>query len=437
MEVGTDGTLTSVTAGARRAGAIPLAGPVIPGMPDAHCHAFQRAMAGLAERAQPGRDSFWTWRETMYGFVESLTPEHVEIIAAALYADLVKHGYTSVAEFHYVHHQPDGTPYEDPSELSSRIIEAALRVGIGITHLPVLYAYGGFDEKPLAGAQRRFQTEPDQLLRMVDALGQRYGGHPLVRLGVAPHSLRAVSPPMLDVVVNGVRAMDPKSPIHIHVAEQRLEVEQCAKWRGKRPVEWVLGNHPVDSSWCLVHATHLTHDETQALARRRVTVGLCPTTEANLGDGLFPLRRFLDAGGRYAIGSDSNVSVSVAEELRWLEYGQRLRDEVRLVAATDEHPSTGEALYRTALEGGRRALAQPIGRIAPGCRADLVVLDPENPGLVGRENERLLDGFIFGCAGNPVRDVLIAGAWVLREGRHASEEEFCSRFREAMADLLG
>ena len=434
IDVDADGTIAGVWPGGETSGAEALAGPVLPGMPNLHSHAFQRAMAGLAERAGGG-DDFWGWRQVMYRFLERLGPDEVEAVAAQLYIEMLKSGYTAVAEFHYLHHAPDGRPYADPAELSRRVIAAAGRVGIGLTHLPVLYARGGFDDAPLTEGQRRFTGDPERLLALVQALAADHADDPNLRFGVAPHSLRAVAPDMLAALVAGAHGADPMAPIHIHIAEQTREVEDCVARTGARPVEWLLSEAPVDGRWCLIHATHLNPVETVALAASDAVAGLCPTTEANLGDGLFPLADYLAVGGKLGIGSDSHISVSPIEELRWLDYGQRLTRRRRAIAANETSPSPGERLFRLALDGGAQATGRPIGRIESGCRADLLVLDADGPTLAGRPTDRLLDALIFAGNANPVRDVMVGGGWRVREGRHPAEQAVFDDYRRALATL--
>ena len=406
----------------------PIAGYAVAGMPNLHCHAFQRAMAGLAERAGPRGDSFWTWRETMYQFVDRLTPNDLEAIAAQLYVEMLKAGYTSVGEFHYLHHAPDGCRYDDPGEMSRRIFAAAERTGIGVTLLPVLYAAAGFGGEPPGPGQRRFVTGADEFLALVSSLDRTCAGNPQLGVGIAPHSLRAVPPEILAAALDGA---DPRAPIHIHIAEQVKEVEDCLAWCGARPVEWLLSNAPVSERWCLVHGTHMTNSETRALAANGAVADLCPTTEANLGDGLFGLPEFQSAGGRWGIGSDSNVSISPIEELRWLEYGQRLHLRKRGITAS------GEALYRTALDGGTRALGRQVGAIEVGRRADIVVLDGDHPALAGRDCDGVLDAFVFSGNVSPVRDVMVGGAWVVRDAAHRDESAITENFRRTMNRLLG
>jgi len=447
FEIGADGTLLNVLPGASThdgaAVAPRVAGPVVPGMPNLHSHAFQRAMAGLTEQVghggAGGGDSFWTWRQVMYGFVGQLNPDQVQAIAAQLYVEMLKAGYTAVGEFHYLHHDPEGRPYADFAEMSERIVTAAQATGIGLTHLPVLYGYGGFGGRPAGGGQRRFLHDVNAFLRLINRLLQRHGRNPQVRIGMAPHSLRAVTAEMLKEAVHGLDEFDDTAPIHIHIAEQVKEVEDCRAWSNQRPVEWLLNNQPLGPRWCLVHATHMTEGETGRLARSGAVVGLCPTTEGNLGDGFFQAPEFLRNGGAFGIGSDSHISVSPVEELRWLEYGQRLlyRRRNMLAAGGDRSPSVGAALYRAAVAGGATALGRPIGRLAPGCRADLVVIDTEKPALIGKSGDVLLDAVVFAGNENPVRDVMVGGRWVVAEGRHIAEHLVLSRYRAAIEQLTG
>jgi formimidoylglutamate deiminase len=441
FEVDGGGSFVGVTTNAAPDGAARASGPVLPGMPNLHSHAFQRAMAGLAEHARPGArkgDSFWTWREVMYRFVARLTPEQVEAIAAQLYVEMLEAGYTAVGEFHYLHHGPDGSPYDDLAEMSRRTIAAAAATGIGITQLPVLYGYGGFGAQKAGEGQRRFLNDPSRLLHIVETLKAAHAGDPQVRVGIAPHSLRAVTPETLDEVVSGLDALDPTAPIHLHIAEQVKEVEDCLAWCGRRPVEWLLEHRALDARWCLVHATHMSEAETVALAASGVVAGLCPTTEANLGDGLFPAEAYLAAGGRWGIGSDSHISVSPLEDLRWFEYGQRLAWQRRNVLAGEgAEASVGRRLYTEALAGGAQALGRPIGALAVGRRADLLVLDPDHPAVATLPVERLLDAVIFAGNRNPVRDVMVGGRWVVEEGRHKDAERVQAAYTSTVTQLLG
>jgi formimidoylglutamate deiminase len=426
-----DGEYTGVARGEQSVP--PLGEYVVPGLANLHSHAFQRAMAGLAERQSNTDDSFWTWREVMYAFAGRIGPDDLQAIAAQLYVEMLKAGYTQVCEFHYLHHQPDGTPYDDPAAMSLALIEAAGEAGIGLTLLPTLYMTGGFDGRPLSERQRRFGHDVDGYLRLLERL--RGEESQRVRLGIALHSLRAVPEvAMRDVLASGfARAC----PIHIHVAEQIGEVQDCLQIRNARPVEWLLDRAPVDSRWCLVHATHLTENETRCLAASGAVAGLCPTTEANLGDGLFPLKAYLDAGGRIGIGSDSHISVSAVEELRWLEYGQRLITRHRNVSASRASPHTGDTLLRLALAGGAQAAGVGIGALRPGARADFIVLDDESPLLAGRDAADAIDTWIFAGNANLVRDVVVAGEPVVRDFRHRDEERIASRYREVVKRLAG
>ena len=409
----------------------PIGQWVLPGMPNLHSHAFQRAMAGLAERKGPAEDSFWSWRETMYGFAATVGPEQLKAIAAQLYVEMLKAGYTHVCEFHYLHHQPDGTPYAPAEAMSLALVEAAREAGIGLTLLPVLYMSGGFDGRALGERQRRFGHDVDAYLRLLQTL--RAHEREDLRVGIALHSLRAVPEAALREVLAGGLASD--GPIHIHIAEQIGEVQDCLALRGARPVEWLFDHAEVDARWCLVHATHLTAAETAQIAGSGAVAGLCPTTEANLGDGVFPLTPYLEAGGTLGIGSDSHVSVSPVEELRWLEYGQRLQTRHRNIAARHPGDSVGDTLWRAALRGGAQAAGAAIGELRDGARADLIVLDDTSPLLAARDERSVLDSFLF--AGNTplVRDVMVGGRWQVQGFRHRDEERIAARYRATVAAL--
>jgi formimidoylglutamate deiminase len=394
-------------------------------MPNLHSHAFQRAMAGLAERAGPEGDNFWRWREVMYRFLAVLSPDDIEAIAAQLYVECLQHGYTSVAEFHYLHNAPDGSSYDEPSELAQRIIAASRETGIGLTLLPVLYCHSQFGGAPPTPAQRRFILTPDDYGSLCQSLEGK------ANFGIAPHSLRAVTPEELGAAI----AIAGEKPIHIHVAEQEKEVADCLAWSDARPVAWVLEHAPVDERWCLVHATHIDPVERKQLASSGAAAGLCQTTEANLGDGIFPLRGFLADGGRFGIGSDSNVCTSPVEELRWLEYVRRLEMRARNVTETQPGASVATNLYTRALAGGAQALARNAGAIAPGRQADLVVLDIEHPSLVGRSGDAILDAWLFSGNATPVRHVMVAGQWVIRDGVHREQQSIASRFARTMHRL--
>ncbi len=432
------GSITSIKANTRRSrGAAHMDGPILPGMANLHSHAFQRAMAGLAERAGPNKqDSFWTWRDIMYKFLARLTPQQVDAIAAQLYVEMLKSGYTTVGEFHYLHHQSDGKPYDDLTEMAGRVIHAAERTGIAMTMLPVLYTYSGFGAMPHNPQQRRFINGADRYLRLFEALHKTHQDNPQVRLGIAPHSLRAVSKGVLSEAITGVNRMDCTAPIHIHIAEQVKEVEDCLAWSNLRPVIWLYSNFNVDERWCLVHATHINHMETRMVAHSRAVAGLCPTTEANLGDGIFPLGLYMRGEGRFGVGSDSHISVSPSEELRWLEYVQRLRRELRNVMASEKERHVGARLWNAALAGGAQALGRPINSLKIGNRADFIALDANHPLLFGRKGHALTDSLIFSGNANPISDVVVGGKQVISEGRHADEEKIARAYRKAVGELM-
>jgi len=418
-----------------------VAGYALPGMPNIHSHAFQRAMAGLAEYRTSGgagrRDSFWTWRDVMYRFAQKLSPDDLYHIARQLYVEMLRAGYTAVAEFHYLHHQPGGAPYDNPAEMSLAISRAAADAGLDLTLLPVLYQAAGFGGQPLSPEQARFGHSAAQYCQLLDLLHDSFQDDPTRRLGVAFHSLRAVPPESFDPVIRHLDSLSPDAPIHIHIAEQTKEVEDCRQWSGQRPVEWLLAHQALNERWCLVHATHLTENETSTLAQSGAVAGICPTTEANLGDGLFPLKSYLDQGGRIAIGSDSHISVSPVEELRLLEYGQRLHHQSRNIVATAEQPHTGERLYQASLQGGRRAMGRrDAGAIAVGRRADLIVLDATSPLLCATPDRYLLDRFIFSGNDNPVKDVMVAGRWRIRDRHHPQAAAIAGDFRRTMTRLM-
>lgn len=404
---------------------------IVPGIANLHSHAFQRAMAGMAERQTNPEDSFWTWRETMYRFAARFTPEILQAVAAQLYAEMLEAGYTTVCEFHYLHHAPDGQPYADPAAMSRALIAAAQETGIRLTLLPVLYMTGGFDGRALGERQRRFGHDVDSYLRLVDTLCEEVG--PSLHVGCALHSLRAVP---ADAMATVLEALPPAMPVHIHIAEQVGEVQDCLALRNARPVEWLLANAAVDARWTLVHATHLTADEVEGIARSGATVAICPTTEANLGDGLFPLRDYLDAGGRWGIGSDSHISVSPVEELRWLEYGQRLITRHRNIAVRKNSPSVGETLLRDVAASARQSTGHASGGLAVGDFADAIVLDTDAPQLFGLNANDAVDRWIFSGNRNLVRDVYVGGRRVVEAGHHLQRSAIAARYRAAMAKLL-
>lgn len=427
------GTIAEVAQGAAQAGDERLAGPLLPGMPNLHSHAFQRAMAGLAEEALNPEDSFWTWRELMYRLVGRITPDHAQAIAAHLYIEMLKGGYTSVAEFHYLHHQPRGIAYANRAEMAARIAAAAQTSGIGLTLLPAFYAHGGFGAKPLAEKQLRFKNDVDGYLRLLEgvrAAAINVGAD----WGLCFHSLRAATASDIAAVLNAHRG--DTRPIHIHIAEQTKEVEDCLAWSNRRPVAWLYDNAPVDERWCLIHATHVDAGEVARMAESNAVVGLCPTTEANLGDGLFPAQDYLAQAGRFGIGSDSHVSVSALEELRWLEYGQRLKHERRNRLSAGGRAEVAETLFAATLAGGAQALGKETGAIAPGKRADFIVLDGAQAMLAHVAPEKLLGRWLFGGSDAWVKDVMAGGKWVVRDRRHEGEDAARAAFTKAMAELM-
>lgn len=399
---------------------------VAPAMPNLHSHAFQRAIAGRAERRGPGADSFWSWRTEMYRAALSMTPEQVEAVAAQLYMEMLEAGFCRVGEFHYLHHDRDGAPYADPAEMAARIGAAAAETGIALTLLPVFYARSGFGGAAPVEGQRRFIHDVDAFARLMERAREIVAGLPGAVLGVAPHSLRAATPRELEEIL----PLAEGGPVHIHVAEQVKEVEDCIAWSGKRPVEWLLENMEVDHRWCLIHATHMTGDETRRMARSGAVAGLCPITEANLGDGVFEAPSFLAAGGRFGIGSDSNVLISLEEELRTLEYSQRLSCRARNVVAAPGQ-STGLSLYRHALEGGAQALGA-AGGIEAGGPADLLAFDLSAVDYLPAES--VFDQFVF-ARGVRVDSVWVGGTRQVGAGRHRRRDAIAARFAAVMADL--
>jgi len=411
------GTLTAVTTGTAAPNGTPhAAGPLVPGVPNLHSHAFQRAFAGLSEYRTDTADSFWTWRDLMYRFALAISPDQLEAIATQLYIEMLRAGYTSVCEFHYLHHDPSGRPYTEPAEMALRLAAAAQRAGIGLTLLPVLYQHAGFGAQPPRADQRRFLNSVDGLLAIVQRL-REHG----VRTGVAPHSLRAVGPAALAELCTAMQRIDPSAPVHIHIAEQQQEVDDCLACCGQRPVQWLLEHAPPDARWCLVHATHLDGAELRGIAASGATVGICPTTEANLGDGVFDAVAYASAGGHWGIGSDSHASVGAAEELRTLEYSQRLAGQRRnvLTGGTAGSGQVAEHVWRSAVAGGARASGRPVAGLAVGQQADLVVLDGTGP-LAGLTPEQQLASHVFAShGGNAVHDVWVGGRQRISAGHHA------------------
>ena len=436
LSVGDDGIVTAIDID--QAGTDSdetVSGTAVPGFINVHSHSHQRAMAGLAERAGPVDDNFWTWRETMYQFLQNIGPEEFEAITTQLYLDMLKAGYTTVAEFHYLHRDPTGRAYADPAELARRVITAANSTGIGLTLLPVIYTSSTFGDQPLTKRQARFNMGSDGAIDLIGRLKSHQPQDNRFRLGIAPHSLRATSPEEILTALIGLRHLDPTAPVHMHIAEQIGEVEDCLVWSGLRPVEWLLKHFDVDSRWCLIHATHINQRETEALARCGAIVGLCPSTEANLGDGIFPAEAFLKAGGRFGIGSDSHISIDPIMELRSLEYSQRLLTRRRAVLAEGPGKSTGRRLFDAALIGGAAAVGQPVGPIKVGSRADLIILNTDMPELFERTGDDLLDSWIFSTRLSPIQHVMVAGEWIIRNQTHPHEDRITASYRQAMQKL--
>ncbi|MPW19187.1 formimidoylglutamate deiminase [Paraburkholderia sp. CNPSo 3157] len=436
------GALLSVMPDAQApAGVARAGGPVLPGMPNLHSHAFQRAMAGLTEyRAVSdtgATDNFWSWRDLMYRFAARITPEGLASIAQWLYIEMLKAGYTSVCEFHYVHHMQDGSRYANAAELAQRVVDAAGSSGIGITMLPVLYQYAGFGAQPPRDDQRRFINTPESLLALLDTLRGARPEHGALRYGVAPHSLRAVSNDTLRALLDGLDAMSPGAPVHIHIAEQTAEVDACIETEGARPVQWLLDRFDVDARWCLVHATHIDADETAALAKSGAVAGLCLTTEANLGDGVFPAHDYLDQNGRIGVGSDSHIGVDWRAELRLLEYGQRLSKRQRNVLASADMPRVADRLFAASLEGGALATGRAVGALRAGARADFIVLDANHASIAEHASDAWLSGVVFCEHGEtPIRDVYAGGAKVVDDRKHRDEERAYAQYRAALSELL-
>ena len=432
----TDQIITDITAGAKAGENDVRVDTLLPALCNLHSHSFQRAMAGMTEFRTAGRDSFWTWRALMYRFLDRLTPDQISAIAALSFMEMQQAGYAAVGEFHYLHHAPGGQHYDDPAELSRRIMQAAKETGIGLTHLPVLYTYGDARHKPLAGGQLRFGNSLDTYSGLVDTCRDSIKGmDPDTRIGIAPHSLRAVSPDDLTQLL----ANTASGPVHMHIAEQTKEVDTIQSVLGARPVDWLLSTTDVDARWCLIHATHMTAQETSALATSGAVAGLCPVTEANLGDGVFNGPDYLGAGGRFGIGTDSNINISASEELRMMEYSQRLHSRARNVMTgnvmTGGGGSVGETLYGGAAKGGAQALDRNSGTIATGRLADLVAIDSTDATLCALPDRQILDGYVFAAKQNVVTDLWSAGRHSVRGGRHVAHDSITRAYRKAMTEL--
>lgn len=430
VTVGADGRIKSVQPDAEKSDAH-VVGILLPAPANAHSHAFQRAMAGLTEARGPDpRDSFWTWRKLMFRFLDRLTPDHVEAIAAYVQMEMLEAGYAANVEFHYLHHQPDGSPYANIAEMSDRIIAAAATTGIGLTLLPVHYQFGGLDRRPLGAGQIRFGNDPDRFARLFECAAAALKHLPSdCHMGVAPHSLRAVAP---DTLAQTAGLTD--GPVHMHLAEQQAEVDEVLAVLGKRPAEWVIENMAPDARCTFIHCTQMLPHETEELAHSGAVAGLCPITEASLGDGIFDATRWLGAGGAIALGSDSNIRITLSEELRMLEYSQRLRDRARAVLATDQK-STGHRLFSAACQGGAQAAGRAAGELRPGVLADLMALDRSHTDLMNRQGDQILDSYIFAGDDQMVSDVWSAGRHLVRHGQHIHREAIAQAYRAAMQAL--
>lgn len=434
VEIDQSGKIANIKADSPESasGADHRVGTLLPAVANLHSHAFQRSMAGLTEKRGPDpRDTFWTWRQLMFRFLDQLTPDHVEAIAAFVQMEMLEAGYANNTEFHYLHHQPAGIAYDNIGEMAERIAAAAQTTGIGLTLLPVHYQYGGCDKRPLGAGQIRFGNDPDQFAKLYDASVRAIAHLPSdARIGVAPHSLRAVG--REDLIATTKLSKD--GPIHMHLAEQVAEVEEVEASWGKRPVEWLLDNADVNENWCLIHCTQMEEHETLGLAKTGAVAGLCPITESSLGDGIFDGVRYLGANGVIGVGSDSNIRISLSEELRTLDYSQRLRDKSRAALATPEK-STGRRLYDAVAKGGARAAARDAGRIEVGALADLMALDGSAVDLVGRKGDTILDTYIFAGDDRMVRDVWSAGRHVVTDGHHIAHDTITDRYRKVMEQL--
>ncbi|OUR63017.1 formimidoylglutamate deiminase [Colwellia sp. 39_35_sub15_T18] len=440
-----EGIITAITTGKSNDAKV-ISGTVIPGMINCHSHAFQRAFAGFSEQCSEGQDSFWTWRKVMYKFLAKLTAIDAEVIAKHLYIEMLKMGYTRVAEFHYLHHNIDGSAYSASTTseeanhkglatMAQAIFSAAKDAGIGLTMLPVLYQYAGFDQQSPNEGQKRFINSTEQFNQLVSECFELSTQFTNTNVGIAPHSLRAVDKQSIEQAVTHVRALDSNAPIHIHISEQQQEVSDCLAHYGKRPVQWLLDNISLDKHWCLIHATHINEQEQQGIVKSQAIAGICPTTEANLGDGIFPTTEFLALKGTLAIGSDSHISVNPIEELRWLEYAQRLTKQQRAILASSDTASVGQNLWQKAALGGAQSTSSNTGSLAIGKQADLLVLDENQTRLYANNSQHLLDSVIFASRENMIQDVMVNGHWVVRNGEHAQAQSSADNFTRLLTKL--
>ena len=427
------GRIAAVESGVPTSGVAERHALGLPGLGNGHSHAFQRAMAGLTEWKDDAAASFWTWRDTMYRFLDGLGPDEVEAVAAQAYVEMLEAGFTRVGEFHYLHHDSSGAEYADIGEMAGRVAGAAAETGIALTLLPVFYAHAGFGGAPPTAAQRRFVCRVDQFERLLASCERATATLPGAVLGVAPHSLRAVD----ESALRALERLRPRDPFHLHIAEQRQEVADSIARSGQPPVQWLLDRFPVDRRWSLIHATHVMPEEISGLARSGAAVGLCPVTEANLGDGVFPLAEYLAQGGVFSVGTDSNVSIDAAGELRLLEYGQRLTRRARNVLATPGGASTGRVLFERAQAGGARSLGVPDAGLTVGAPADIVSLDTAAAPFVATKPDQWLDHWIFAGRRPMVDCVWRDGTKLVEGGRHVHAERIEQRYRAVLAQLTG
>ncbi|KGJ95985.1 formimidoylglutamate deiminase [Thalassotalea sp. ND16A] len=410
-------------------------GAVLPGMVNCHSHAFQRGFAGFSEQGSESGDSFWTWRKIMYQFLDNISTEQAEIIAKQLYIEMLKAGYTRVAEFHYLHHQKSGDVHNQLAAMAKAVFNAAKVSGIGITMLPVMYRFSGFGPLAPNAGQKRFINSIEQFNQLVSDCFELAALQGNANVGIAPHSLRAVDKASLMAAVSHVRSLDDKAPVHIHIAEQQKEVQDCVAHYGKRPVQWLLDNVELDQHWCLIHATHIDDSEIAGMIASKAIAGICPTTEANLGDGIFPTTQFMADGGQVAIGSDSHISVSAIEELRLLEYSQRLLRQQRAILATSDTKSVGQNLWQHTARAGALSTNSNTGELALGKQADLLVLDNQQSKLFANQNQFIIDSMIFASQQNPIKDVMVNGQWVIVDGQHEQQQQSAANFAETLQSL--
>lgn len=408
---------------------------VIPGMVNCHSHAFQRAFAGFSEQGSEGKDSFWTWRSIMYQFLDQLSVEDAQLIATQLYIEMLTQGYTRVAEFHYLHHEQSGDSYESLSAMAQAIFDASEEANIGLTMLPVLYQFSGFGPQAPNEGQRRFINSTTQFNQLVSDCFNRAQLSANANVGIAPHSLRAVDYDGIKASVEHVKALDINAPVHIHIAEQQKEVDDCLTHYGKRPVQWLLDNFELDQHWCLIHATHIDQKELDGMVETGAIAGICPTTEANLGDGIFPTTEFMAQNGTVAIGSDSHISVNPVEELRLLEYAQRLIKQQRAILANSKTPSVGLNLWQQAAKGGAQATSSNTGELAVGKQADLLNLSAEKLGCFAHGDQYTLDSLVFASQNNCIKDVMVNGQWVIQDHIHPLAAKTQQRFAALLARL--